>query len=55
MGQQIVEHSGRVWGFVSRNTRYTDDQATIIVLSNYDVIDPEMITEDLEEIVFDEK
>jgi hypothetical protein len=55
MGQQIIEHGGRVWGFVARITRYPDDHATIIVQSNYDDIGPEMITEDLEAIVFEQK
>jgi hypothetical protein len=54
-GHQVVEHHGMVFGFVSRLTRYPEDLVTIIILSNYDVIDTDTISRDLAVIVFDDE
>jgi CubicO group peptidase (beta-lactamase class C family) len=54
-GHQVVEHTGEVLGFVSHLTRYPEDLVTIIILSNYDVIDTTMISRDLAAVVFEDK
>ncbi len=54
-GHQVVEHHGMAFGFVSRLTRYPEDLVTIIILSNYDVIDTQVISRDLAAIVFEDK
>jgi D-alanyl-D-alanine carboxypeptidase len=54
-GHQVVEHPGGLYGFVSQLTRYPEDQVTIIILSNYDVMDTTVIGRNLAAVVFDHK
>jgi CubicO group peptidase (beta-lactamase class C family) len=53
-GHRIIEHSGRVPGFVAQLARYPDDQLTIIVLSNFDRVQPILLSRELAAIVFNE-
>ena len=54
-GHQVVEHNGMVFGFASQLNRYPEDLVTIIILSNYDAMDPDTIGRDLAAVVFEDK
>ena len=54
-GHNYVGHGGWVNGFVSQFTRYPDDDAVIIVLSNYETVTYVQISKDLSAIVFGAK
>jgi CubicO group peptidase (beta-lactamase class C family) len=54
-GHKYVGHGGWVNGFVSQFTRYPDDDAVIIVLSNFETVTYVQINKDLSAILFGEK
>ena len=54
-GHKYVGHGGWVNGFVSNFNRYPDDDAVIIVLSNFETITYVQIGKDLSAILFGEK
>lgn len=51
-GQRKIWHEGKINGFHSYLSRYPDDQATIIILSNIETEDVDDIVENVEEILF---
>ena len=51
-GHKYVGHGGWVNGFVSQFTRYPDDDAVIIVLSNFETVTYVQISKDLSAILF---
>jgi CubicO group peptidase (beta-lactamase class C family) len=54
-GHKYVGHGGWVNGFVSQFARYPDDDAVIIVLSNFEAVTYVQISKDLSAILFGEK
>ena len=54
-GHNYVGHGGWVNGFVSQFTRYPDDDAVIIVLSNFETVTYFQISKDLSAILFGAK
>lgn len=52
-GHRVIEHGGSLPGFRSNLARYPDDQVTIIILSNLDVLAPAPISAGLARIVFE--
>jgi CubicO group peptidase (beta-lactamase class C family) len=54
-GHKYVGHGGWVNGFVSQFTRYPDDDAVIIVLSNFETVTYVQISKDLSAILFGAK
>jgi CubicO group peptidase (beta-lactamase class C family) len=58
--RRVFEHAGGVVGFTSVITRYPDDHVTIIILSNRDqttkdFIDPEVINDKIESLIYENK
>jgi CubicO group peptidase (beta-lactamase class C family) len=51
-GYRLIEHGGEVNGFLTNLARYPDDQVTIIVLANWDALDPAAISRGLAALVF---
>ncbi len=51
-GHVYLGHGGWVGGFVSQFTRYPDDDAVIILLSNFETTTPQIIMHDLGAILF---
>jgi hypothetical protein len=54
-GHKYVGHGGWVNGFVSQFTRYPDDDAVIIVMSNFEAVTYVQINKDLSAILFGQK
>jgi len=54
-GHLVIGHAGRVPGFRAQLLRYPDDQATIIVLSNLDSLDLNVINKALADITLGAK
>ena len=54
-GRQVIEHHGGWSGFNLTLARYPDDQVTVVVLSNLDVLDVYEIGRELAAIVFEEQ
>lgn len=54
LGHRKVEHQGGINGFHTSFSRYIDDQATIILLSNIETEDTDSLVAGLEEILFDQ-
>ncbi len=54
-GHKYVGHGGWVNGFVSQFTRYPNDDAVIIVLSNFETVTYVQISKDLSAILFGER
>jgi CubicO group peptidase (beta-lactamase class C family) len=53
--RKTYEHSGGIDGFATNITRFPDDRATVIVLSNYEAAPSSRIARDLAAILFGEK
>ena len=54
-GHRVIEHSGSGYGFDTQLARDSDDQVTIIVLSNLNGSEPTTISSDLAALVLGEK
>jgi CubicO group peptidase (beta-lactamase class C family) len=50
--RRVVEHGGGIAGFVTSLSRYPEDKATFIVLSNIEFANPTAISRALEEMYF---
>jgi CubicO group peptidase (beta-lactamase class C family) len=53
-GHRKVEHTGGINGFRTNISRYIDDQITIILLSNIETEDIQLLVSGMEEIIFDQ-
>lgn len=54
-GHRLIKHGGRIPGFTAHLARYPDDQVTIIILSNWDRLNPIEMNDELAGIIFDKK
>ena len=54
-GHKSIEHNGQTSGFLSQLARYPNDQVTIIVLSNFDMLDVNPISRELAALVFENR
>lgn len=51
-GRATISHSGGIEGYAANITRFPDDQAVIIVLTNQDTVNPGLVSSTLAQILF---
>jgi CubicO group peptidase (beta-lactamase class C family) len=54
-GHRLIKHGGRIPGFTAYLARYPDDQAAIIILSNWDRLNPVEMSDALAAILLEQK
>jgi CubicO group peptidase (beta-lactamase class C family) len=54
-GHRLIKHGGRIPGFTAYLARYPDDQLTIIILSNWDRLNPIELNDELAAMILEKK
>jgi CubicO group peptidase (beta-lactamase class C family) len=54
-GHRLIEHGGRIPGYTAYLARYPDDRLTIIVLSNWDRLNPMELNDELSAMILEKK
>jgi CubicO group peptidase (beta-lactamase class C family) len=54
-GHRLIKHGGRIPGFTAYLARYPDDQVTIIILSNWDRLNPIELNDELATLILEKK
>jgi CubicO group peptidase (beta-lactamase class C family) len=54
-GHRLIEHGGRIPGYTAYLARYPDDQLTIIILSNWDRLNPIGLNDELAAMILERK